>query len=93
MQKLNLQPGDVLVVKVRSDEIDQNSIQQLSEGLKKVFVNNKVVVLGVGSEGSIDLTAVAAGVYPDKEVENCSTAPKGYCDSCDCGKKAAAEGV
>lgn len=92
VQKLNLQPGEVLVVKIRSDQIDSDSMQALSNGLKKVFSNNKVVVLAVGEEGSIDLTAVAASEYPDevKPKVDCSTV--NYCDSCSCGKKEAYEG-
>lgn len=83
VQKLNLQPGEVLVVKVRSDEIDQSDIQQLSVGLKDIFKNNKVVVLAVGSEGSIDLTVAKPAEYPEVN----------YCTDCSCGKKAAYEGT
>lgn len=82
VQKLNLQPDEVLVVKVRSDEIQQSDIQHLSDGLKKIFSNNRVVVLAVGSEGSIDLTIAKQSEYPETN----------YCSDCSCGKKAAYEG-
>jgi len=81
VQKLNLQPGEVLVVKVRSDKIDAASISHLSTGLKDIFKNNKVVVLAVGEEGSIDLTVAKQAEYPEVS----------YCQDCSCGKKAAYE--
>lgn len=85
VQKLNLQPGEVLVVKVRSDEIGEYDIQQLSNGLRKVFPNNKVVVLSVGESGSIDLTIAKGSEYPEEVKQDCSTV--NYCNSCSCGKK------
>lgn len=83
VQKLNLQPGEVLVVKVRSDEINASDISQLSIGLKDIFKNNKVVVLAVGESGSIDLTIAKEAEYPQTN----------YCTDCSCGKKQAYEGT
>lgn len=83
VQKLNLQPGDVLVVKVRSDEIEGSDIRQLSVGLKDIFKNNKVVVLAVGESGQIDLTIAKESEYPQVN----------YCTDCSCGKKTAYEGT
>lgn len=82
VQKLNMQPGEVLVVKVRSDEADRASIDNLSAGLKKIFTKNKVVVLAVGSDGQIDLTIAKESEYPQLN----------YCTDCFCGKKANYEG-
>lgn len=78
VQRLNLQPGEVLIVKIRSDEIDDSSIGALSRHLKTIFTNNKIVVLGVGSEGSIDLTTAKEAEYPQVN----------FCSDCACGKKA-----
>lgn len=91
VQKINLQPGDVLIVKVKSDEITQASMNGLSEGLKDIFPNNKVVVLATESTGQIDLTIASQSEYPEKvEVkQDCSTV--NYCNSCSCGKKEAFE--
>lgn len=82
VQKLNMQPGEVLVVKIRSDEITQHDIEQLSYGLKKIFTNNKIIVLSVNESGSIDLTIAKESEYPQVN----------YCTDCSCGKKAAYEG-
>ncbi len=82
VQKLNLQPGEVLVIKVKSDDFDQASMQHLGQGMRAIFPNNKVLVLGVEKEGSIDLTIAKGSEYPETN----------YCNDCSCGKKAAYEG-
>lgn len=76
-----MQPGEVLVVKIKSDEVTQHDIAGLSDGLGQIFTNNKVVVLSVGSEGSIDLTVAKESEYPQVS----------YCSDCGCGKKEAYE--
>lgn len=82
VQKLNLQPGEVLVVKIKSDDLTQDAMYQLRKGMTAYFPNNKVVVLGIGEEGSIDLTVAKPAEYPEVN----------YCSDCSCGKKAAYEG-
>lgn len=88
-QKINLAPGDVLVVKIKSDELTQASMNGLSEGLKSIFNKNKVVVLATESSGQIDLTIATQSEYPEQVKEDCSTV--NYCNSCSCGKKEAFE--
>ena len=78
VQKLNLQPGEVLIVKVKSDEITMASLEGLSEGIKSYFPNNKVAVLAIGENGAIDLTVVKES----GNVESCAT----VCANCNCGK-------
>lgn len=82
VQRLDLQPDEVLIVKVRSDEITGDSLNSLSNGFKSLFPNNKVAVLGVGEEGNIDLTVAKGSEYPETQ----------FCSDCSCGKKAAYEG-
>lgn len=89
VQKLDLKPGEVLVVKIKSDELDQYSMDSLSKGLKSYFPKNKVLIMGVGEEGSIDLTVVKDVMYSEPVKEDCSTID--YCSSCACGKKEAFE--
>lgn len=83
VQKLNLQPGEVLVIKVKSDDLDGYDIARLSDGLKNFFPNNKVLVMGVSVDGAIDLTIAKGSEYPETQ----------YCQDCNCGKKAAFEGT
>lgn len=84
VQKLNVQPGDTLVVTIRSefpDEVDSTFIKALQEGFRKRFVNNKVevIMMALPEEQKIEFTVVK-----EKPAQN-------YCDDCNCGKKAAAE--
>lgn len=81
VQRLNLQPGEVLVVKVKSDALNDEAMYQLRKGLLGYFPNNKVIVLGHAEDESIDLTIAKGSEYPETQ----------YCSDCSCGKKAAAE--
>jgi hypothetical protein len=93
VRKLNLQPGETLVVTIKSDEITDESLYALRRGLMGYFPNNKVLVLGVGSEGSIDLTVAKSVAYDESQAQsNCGPGPANYCSDCSCGKKEAYEG-
>jgi hypothetical protein len=80
VQKLNLKPGDTLMVTVQSDELDEASLDYLSKRLKFFFPNNKVALFGMGMEGYIKFTVAS-------QAETCETSPAGYCSNCDCGKR------
>lgn len=82
VQKLNLQPGEVLIIKVKTEFIDNSQMTTLGQGMRKIFPNNKVIVLSVEPEGSIDLTIAKGSEYPETQ----------FCTDCNCGKKAAYEG-
>lgn len=82
VQKLNLQPGEVLVIKVKSDDISMADMNALRKNFNALFPNNKAVILGIGETGSIDLTVAKQAEYPETS----------FCSDCNCGKKAAYEG-
>lgn len=63
-QRLSLKPGEVLVVKIRSDHVDEPSLHALRKGFADIFPDNKVVILAVEANGSIDLTIVEDSEYP-----------------------------
>ena len=90
VQKLNLQPEEVLIVKIRSDELTAYAMDSLRNGFKNLLPNNRVVVLGVDTDGSIDLTIAKGSEYP-VEVPKVDCSTVNYCDSCSCGKKEAYE--
>lgn len=93
VQKLSLQPGEVLIVTIKSDELTEDSMYELRRGLMGYFPNNKVLVMGVGSEGSVNLTVARAVAYDDPKPQvGCGTTPASYCNDCSCGKKEAYEG-
>lgn len=84
VQKLNVQPGDTLILTIRAEnteDIDSGFVRALQEGFRKRFVDNKVevVMLAMAEDHKIDFTVVK-----EKPVQN-------YCDDCGCGKKEAAE--
>lgn len=94
LKVLSLKPGDVLTVKL-VDHTDleiftQQDMGFLREKLKKVFPENEVMVFAMPKDTDIIFEAVSPELKLD-EPENCSTAPKGYCEGCNCGKKEAAE--
>lgn len=82
---LSLKPTDVLMVKLVGDYFMDSDMDTLAKTFKPAFPNNKVMVCVVPSGNDIQFEVVTK-----EEPINCSTAPKGYCDSCNCGKKEAA---
>jgi hypothetical protein len=90
VQKINLTQGDVLVCTIKSDEITASSMNHLGEQLRTFFPNNKVIVMGVGSEGDIKFTVAKDAAVSDTK-SGCGPEPANYCSDCSCGKKEAFE--
>lgn len=86
VQKLNLRPGDSLVVTVRSENVDEFDVQMLAEGFRKRFPGNQIIVLTVGTQDSIGLSVVKAPLI------GCAS-PTSYCNDCNCGKREQIEGA
>lgn len=55
VRKLNVQPGDVLAVNIKCEDIDHDQIKQIRDEFKKVFPNNEVMVIGFGLEDDMDI--------------------------------------
>lgn len=89
VSKLNLKENDVLVVKMQGMDMDQSMMSSLQNHFKKVFPNNKVLVFSLSADSVMGLEVVQA----DLTEKSCDTAPKGYCEGCNCGKKSAAEAM
>lgn len=51
--KLNLQPGEVLVVSVKNDDVSGEDLRPLHEIFTTVFPNNKIILLCVGTNGDV----------------------------------------
>lgn len=83
VQRVGLQTGDVLMVTVKNDDLNQASVDQLRKQLQLVFPDNKVFVFAMGTSDDVQLSIVS---QPEKE--GCSTT--NYCNDCNCGKKEAA---
>lgn len=87
VQKLNLKPGDTLMVTIKNSYVEAEAIQLLSNQFRKTFPNNKVFVFQVDVDGEIKFAVVS---QPEIKLE--TPVNLGYCTNCDCGKKEAAEG-
>lgn len=81
VQKLNLQPGEVLVVQLKGDDFTEYDAASLRMGFESLIPNNKVAILTVPEQASIELTTLEGSKYPS------------YCGDCGCGKKEVAEAM
>lgn len=82
--KLNVQPNDVLFFKFKGDDFFNEDVQKLGDRLRKMFINNKVVVMTLPKDHDVELTTIQENVTT--EVKDCSQ-PTSYCNNCNCGKK------
>lgn len=72
VQKLNLKPDDVLVVKLIGDAFMEEDTVELRNVLKQL-ISNKVLVLSIPSDNSIDLTIVqSADKFECEGCEDCN---------------------
>lgn len=67
--KINMQPGEVLVVTIKCDDVSYESLGELKERLGILFPNNKVAVFGIGTQDSVEFTVASNPEvgYPIKE--------------------------
>ena len=83
VQKLNLQPGEVLIVTIKNNEVTQENILPLRENLSRLFPNNKVIFLLLSEDSDVNLTTIST--TDTKSVSSCDTG--NFCNDCSCGKK------
>lgn len=76
LTKVSLQPGEVLMVTLKSENIDPGYLRNLGEGLRTIFPNNKVGVVNISTGDEFILTAVR----DEGRVGNVNEC----CGSCDC---------
>jgi hypothetical protein len=81
VQKLNLQPSDVLMVTIKHEDVSQEDLQFVQKKLETLFPNNKVMSFAMGEEGYIKFTIASTS----------NASYTNYCNNCDCGKKETAE--
>ena len=56
--RLNLKPGDVLMVKITSDIVSADSLAALRQQLTTIFPNNKVMLFAMSASDDIELSVV-----------------------------------
>lgn len=76
--KLNLQPGDVLTVTVKTDSYGEDNLSSFKDGLKKFFPNNPIAIIALSSNDEVLFSVT-------------SQPQSNYCTDCNCGKKEQAE--
>lgn len=87
LTRVKLEPGEVLFVKLSvSDDIGQSELSALGDELRRIFPNNKVVVMALPAGDKIELTSVK----DSSSLSSCAD-PVRYCSNCSCGKKEALE--
>lgn len=59
VQKINLQPGDTLMVTIKNDEITHEAMNNLRVRFKTVFPKNQVFVFGMGTDGDVKFAVVS----------------------------------
>lgn len=74
MEKLSLKPGEVLLIKTASLEIDEAALRALSTSFKQLFPDNKVAYMNLNTMDDIqfvvlgpDTKAVVMPFEPRKE--------------------------
>lgn len=58
VQRVGLQPGDVLMVTVKNDDLSQESVDALRGQLQTVFPGNKVFVFAMGTADEVNIAVV-----------------------------------
>lgn len=90
--KLNLQPGDVLAVKVFADDINAHDLAGLRTQLQTLFKNNKIMLFALPSNGRIEMDVLDTKLPRSTEPASPCAEPMSYCNDCGCGKKERIEG-
>lgn len=99
INKINLQSGDVLLLKVKGPDFQNDEVcKSLQKSFKDIFPNNKIGVLYL-EENSIDISVISqehaeliqkrSDAIDSPQEKACNT--ENYCVDCNCGKKIKAE--
>ena len=67
--RLNLKPGETLFVKVKSDNLSNESLERFGNTLRFMLPNNQVIVMGIGESEEIDLTILSQSVNVTEELK------------------------
>jgi hypothetical protein len=58
VQRLNLQKDEVLVVKYKGDQVEVSQLMDFRTELRKIFPNNKVVILGLPENEDMEFSTI-----------------------------------
>lgn len=91
ISKVKLEPGQILVVKVYSDDTSQYDLASLKNQLKIYFPFNKIMLFALPIDGRIEMDVLETARSPLISSSSCAE-PTSYCNDCSCGKKERIEG-
>jgi hypothetical protein len=57
--KLNLKPGDILMITIKHDDIDRSMAEEFRNELKQAFPSNQVFLTVLDTEGDITYSIVS----------------------------------
>lgn len=80
LTRLNLEPGEVLIIKIKSKEFYEESFSYFQREFQKAFPKNKVSVIYIGESEEITFQTI-------KSMSKCDEESIGYCNNCNCGKR------
>ena len=86
--RVNLQPGDLLAVKIYADDIDESHLKALKGQLKTLFPDNKIMLFALPKGSKIEMDVLDTSM---PKATSCAE-PTSYCNDCSCGKKERIEG-
>jgi septin family protein len=86
VHKLNLQPGETLMVTIKSDYVEQQQLQPFKDEFRRVFPNNEIFIFGMDSDSEIKFVVV------NQSEKSVDSSPKMHCNNCNCEKKEIAQG-
>lgn len=97
--KLDLQPGQVLAVKVFADDISSRDLAQLKQQIQTFFPNNRIMLFAMPVDGRIEMDVIDTRPLnlivnpPAVNITSPCAEPASYCNDCGCGKKERIEGI
>lgn len=91
--KINLQPGEILAVTIKHDDISLYELNDLGKEVQKYFPNNKIMMFNVGTEGDMKFEIFASKEDATKPAASDCAEPTSYCNDCHCGKREQIEGA
>jgi len=90
--KISLLPGQILAVKIFSDDVSQADLGMLRAQMKSLFPNNKIMLFALPTGGKIEMDILDTNP-PKVTASSCGPEPTSYCNNCSCGKKEAFESI
>jgi len=80
--KINLQPSETLFVTFKSNDLDEHTIDSIRQSFSQAFPNNKVAVICLSPEDSVEFTVVKEEQSGQAFVDevNAMSTEKLFCD-------------